>query len=81
MPKLDGLKDRSLYLRLWMGIVVVAEISLVGWVASAAETATPRLFALGIVGIIVLGLGVLFLHREIERRITEIRELEPWILL
>jgi hypothetical protein len=75
MPKLDGLKERSVYLRLLMGIVIVAEVSLVGWVASAAETATPRLFALGVVGIIVLGLGAFLLHRQIERLIAAIRDL------
>jgi len=75
MPELDGVKEQLVYLRLWLGIIVVAEIGLIGWVASAAETATLRLFWLAIVGIMVLGLGVLLLHRQIERRIEEIRSL------
>ena len=36
---LDRLKEQLVYLRLWLGIVVVAEISLIGWLASAVETA------------------------------------------
>ena len=75
MPELDGLKEQLVYLRLWLGMVVVAEITLVGWVASAPETATPRLFWLGVVGIIVLALGMFLLHRQVKQRIEEIRNL------
>jgi len=75
MPELDGLKEQSVYLRLWLGIVVVAELSLIGWFASALETVPPRLLFLAIVGIMSLGLAILLLHRRIERRIKEIRSL------
>jgi hypothetical protein len=40
-PELDRLKEQLVYLRLWLGIVVVAEISLLGWLASAVGTALP----------------------------------------
>ena len=43
MSELDRLKEQLVYLRLWLGIVVVAEISLMGWLASAFETAPLRL--------------------------------------
>ena len=75
VPELDGLKEQLVYLRLWLGIVVVAEISLVGWFASAAETATPRLFWLAIIGIMSLATGIVLLHRRIDRRIEVIRRL------
>jgi hypothetical protein len=75
MPELDGLKEQTVYFRLWLGIVVVAEISLIGWLASALETATPRLLFLAIVGMMLLGASIFLLHREIERRIERIRRL------
>ena len=75
VSQLDGLKEELVYLRLWLGIMVVAEIGLLGWLASAPETTTPRLFALGVGGMIVLGMGIYILHRHIERRIREIRSL------
>lgn len=75
MPELDGLKEQLVYLRLWLGIMVVAEISLIGWLASALETATSRLLYLAILGIMSLGLAILLLHRRIGRRIKEIRSL------
>lgn len=73
MSQLDGLKEELVYFRLWLGIVVIAEISLLGWIASAAETTAPRLFALAIGGIIVLGMSIYRLHRQIKRRIKQIR--------
>jgi len=75
VPELDGLKEQLVYLRLWLGIMVVAEISLIGWLASALETITPRLLFLAVVGMMSLGLGILLLHRQIERRIERIRSL------
>ena len=75
VPQLDGLKEDSVYLRLWLGIMVVAEISLIGWFASALETATSGLLSLAIVGIMLLATGIFLLHRLIERRIEQIRSL------
>lgn len=75
MSELDRLKERLVYLRFWLGIVVVAEISLIGWVASAVETASTRLLSLATVTAILLGLGIFLLHRHIERRIDEIGRL------
>jgi hypothetical protein len=63
VSELDRLKEQLVYLRFWLGIMVVTEISLVGWLASAADSATPRLVALAIAGIVVLGFGILLLHR------------------
>jgi hypothetical protein len=75
VSELDRLKEQLVYLRFWLGIMVVTEISLVGWLASAADSATPRLIALAIAGIVVLGFGILLLHRQIERRIEQIGRL------
>lgn len=75
MSELDRLKERLVYLRLWLGIVVVAEISLIGWIASAVETASTRLLLLATATAILLGLGIFLLHRHIERHIDEIGRL------
>jgi hypothetical protein len=75
MPKLDGLKEELAYLRLWLGMLAVAEMSLIGWTASAVETASARLLSLSVIVIIVLGVGVFLLDRLIERGIEEIRSL------
>lgn len=75
MSELDRLKERLVYLRFWLGIVVVAEISLIGWIASAVETASTRLLLLATATAVLLGLGIFLLHRHIERRIDEIGKL------
>jgi hypothetical protein len=55
--------------------MVVTDISLVGWLASAADTATPALLSFAVVGIVVLSSGIFLLHRQIERRIDQIGSL------
>lgn len=42
---------------------------------SSGCDATPRLIALAIAGIVILGLGILLRHRQIERRIEQIGRL------
>ena len=75
MSELDRLKEQLVYLRLWLGIIVVGEISLVGWLASAAETASTRLLSLAIATAVLLGFGIFLLHRQIQRRMDEIGRL------
>jgi hypothetical protein len=75
MPELDALKEELNYLRLWLGMTAVADISLIGWTASALETASGRLLSAAIVVIMVLGSGILLFHRMIDRRIGQIRSL------
>jgi hypothetical protein len=75
MAQLDGVKEQSVYLRLWLGIAAAAQISLIGWFASSAGSATSRLFALAIAGIMLLGIAIFLLHRWIDRRIQDIRRL------
>jgi hypothetical protein len=54
---------------------VVAEISVIGWLASAVDSAPARLLALAIATAVLLGLGILLLHRQIQRRIDDIGKL------
>ena len=75
MSQLDGVKEQLAYLRLWLGIMMVAELSLLAWVASAPDTTTPRLFAIGVGAIMVLGIAVWLLHEQIRRCIKAVRSL------
>jgi hypothetical protein len=75
VSELDRLKEQLIYLRLWMGIVVVAEISLLGWLVSAAESASDTVRWLAIATAVLLGFGIYLLHRQIQRRIDEIGRL------
>jgi len=72
MSQLDRLKEQLAYLKFWLGVVVVTDISLIGWLISASDTAGQLNFALAAAAVILLSLGIAFLHRQIERRIEEI---------
>ena len=75
MPELDRLKEQVAYLKLWQGIMVVTELSLVGWLISTVGTADPVLWSFAAVGVVLLGFGIFALHRQIERRIDQIGRL------
>ena len=75
VSELDRLKEQLGYLRFWLGIMVVTEITLVGWLISTPNTADPVLWSLAAVGVVLLGFGIFLLHRQIERRIEEVRRL------
>jgi hypothetical protein len=44
MSELDRLKERLVYLRFWLGIMVVTEITLVGWLISTPTSGNPTLW-------------------------------------
>ncbi len=75
MPELDRLKEQVAYLKFWQGIVVVTDISLGGWLISASDTAAPLTFVLAVAGVVLLSLGIVVLHRQVERRIDQIGKL------
>jgi len=61
LPEVDHLREEVAYQKLLQGIAVVTFISLAGWLVS--------------VGVVSLGAVVVALHRQIGRRINEIRRL------
>ena len=75
MSELDRLKEQLVYLRFWLGIMVVTEITLVGWLISTPTSAHPVLWSLAAVGAVLLGVGIFLAHRQIERRIDQIGKL------
>jgi hypothetical protein len=57
VPELDRLKEELAYAKYWQGIMVVTNISLIGWLISAGGTAGTVTFALALVGVVILTLG------------------------
>ena len=54
MSELDKLKETITQLRLWLGIAVVTDISLIGWVASSYGQAKDLLIILASLAIVIL---------------------------
>jgi heme O synthase-like polyprenyltransferase len=75
VSELDRLKEQLAYLRFWQGVMVVTNISLVGWLVSTADSAKPLSMVLAIVGVVALSFGIVVLHRQVERRIDQIGKL------
>ena len=75
MSELDRVKEQLVYLRFWLGIMVAAEIALVGWLISTAIGANATLWFMGAFGAVVLSVGILLVHRQVERRIDQIGKL------
>lgn len=75
MSELDRIKEQLAYLKFWQGIVVVTDISLAGWLISASDTAARLTVILAVAGVVLLSLGIVVLHRQIERRIDQIGRL------
>jgi hypothetical protein len=72
VAQLDRLKEQVAYLKFWQGVVVVTDISLAGWLISAADAAHQVTVFLAMLGLILLSFGIVVLHRQIERRIEQI---------
>jgi hypothetical protein len=69
VAELDRVREQIAYLKFWQGIMVVTDISLVGWLITAADDATFALYAMALGTVAALSLGIMKLHRRIELRI------------
>ena len=75
MSELDVLKERIAYLKVLFGILVVTEISLVGWLASNFTEATTWMRSASILVMVGFLIIIFMLHRRIETLIESLREL------
>lgn len=75
MSELDVLKEKIAYLKLWLGIIVVTDISLVGWLLGNYAVASWALVVGDVVAISVVSYGIYVLHKRIEKEIERLKEL------
>jgi hypothetical protein len=75
MSELDHLREEVAYIKFWLGIVVVTDISLAGWLISSSDTAAAYTVFFAVAGLVLLSAGIVALHRKIERRIAKVKEL------
>jgi len=69
------LKEKIAYLKLWLGIFVVTDISLIGWLLANYEKAKPLLLVSDILGIFSISIAIFVLHKRIPQEIEQLREL------
>ena len=75
MSELDVSKEQIAYLKVWLGILVVTDISVFGWLISNLGAATAPLLWGAVIAVVALTVGILLLHRRIERHIESLRGL------
>jgi len=75
MSELDVAKEKIAYLKVWLGILVVTDISTFGWLISNVENAAALLLWAAVVAVVALTIGILLLHRRIDRHIQSLRGL------
>ena len=56
-------------------MLVVTDISLIGWLVSNATSTTVGTVTLAVISVAFITAGVIVLHRQIERRIDQVGEL------
>jgi hypothetical protein len=75
MSEADVLKEKIAYLKLWLGIMVVTNISMVGWLLSNYTVANWALIVGDVIAILVMAFGIYGLHKRIEKEIERLKEL------
>jgi hypothetical protein len=75
MSEIDVLKEKIAYLKLWLGIMVVTDISLVGWLLGNYTVANWALITADMAAIFVISFGIYVLHKRIQQEIGRLKEL------
>jgi hypothetical protein len=75
MTQLDVRKEKIAYLKIWLGIMVVTDISLIGWLLGNYNTANWVLVLGDMVTILIISVGIYSTHRRIAAEIERLEEL------
>ena len=74
MAKIDVTKEKIAYLKLWVGIAVVTDLSLFSWLLTrSGESIILIVFAS--VGVMAITGFTFYIHRRIERHIRDLEDL------
>ena len=74
MAKIDELKEEVNYLKFWLGIIVMTDIGLIGWLVNNYEKSLYKSIA-DMIGIFILTITILIINRKIKNKIKEIGEI------
>jgi hypothetical protein len=75
MSKSDKAKEQIAYLKFWLGVMVVTDISLVGWLVSSVDSAPTHKVVGAIVAVVIITVAGFAVHRRIEWLINTLEEL------
>jgi hypothetical protein len=75
MSKLDRAKEQIAYLKLWLGILVAAVVSLAGWLISNFQSVHWLLAVSTTLALILICYAGYGMHSQIEEKINLLEEL------
>ena len=75
MGKIDLIKEKINYLKVWLGISVVTLIGLLGWLSSNYEKLSNVRLILSFIGIVWLVVLIHFLNKSILHKINSLEDL------
>lgn len=75
MTELDRTKERLTYLRFLLGIMVVVQMALIGWLISMPPETNQDSSLIALFFVVWICCCFWIIHRQIERHIEEIRRL------
>ncbi len=74
MAKIDLIKEKINYLKVWLGIFVVTLISLVGWLMSNYNDISVAKLSLTITSVIWMLIVIHFLNKTILKKINSLED-------
>jgi len=75
MSQIDIVKETIAYLKFWLGVMVVSDITLVGWLLTKAGVVSDLKTYGAVIGIAIITISALFVHKRIEYLISTLKEL------
>ena len=75
MAKIDVTKEEINYLKLWLGIAVVTDLSLFSWLVSSVGGAGVFLTVIALAATTGITGFAFLVHRQIEKRIKDLEDL------
>ncbi len=75
MGKIDLIKEKINYLKVWLGISVVTLIGLLGWLSSNYDNLSTMRLTLSFIGIGWLVILIHFLNKSILHKINSLEDL------
>jgi hypothetical protein len=75
MSKVDKTKEQLAYLKFWLGVMVVTDISLVGWLVSSADAAPVHKVLGALVAVVVITAAGFTVHHRVGRLIDALEDL------
>lgn len=73
MSKLDKIKEELNYLKVWLGVFIVAAMALIGWLAEHIDNNFKSYLA--IASVAALSVAVVLTHRKIIAKIEETEDM------